>query len=99
MPIPRVRDVALAILLRAGARIGRFPVALSCHDFVDNQVRPQLFVLAYNLGELPAAGSVAASGASLDIDAAARETNQDRGEGRAHSRKIVFQMAEVAVPR
>ena len=23
---------------------------LSCHDFVDNQVRLQLFVLAYNLG-------------------------------------------------
>ena len=23
---------------------------LSCHDFVDNQVRPQLFALAYNLG-------------------------------------------------
>ena len=23
---------------------------MSCHGFVDNQVRPQLFVLAYNLG-------------------------------------------------
>jgi len=26
---------------------------LSFHDFVDNQVRLQLFVLAYNLGNFP----------------------------------------------
>jgi hypothetical protein len=25
---------------------------LSCHDFDDNQVRPQLFVLVYNLGNV-----------------------------------------------
>jgi hypothetical protein len=56
---------------------------LSCHDFVDNQVRLQLFVLAYNLGNFPAAGGAAQSGASLDVDDAAGETDQDRGEGRA----------------
>jgi len=25
---------------------------LSCHDFVDNQIRPQLFALSYNRGSL-----------------------------------------------
>ena len=34
-------------------------------------------------GQLPAAGGAAQSGASLDIDDAAGETDQDRGEGRA----------------
>src|SRR5271170_40183 len=34
-------------------------------------------------GQLPAAGGAAPSGASLDIDDVAGETDQDRGEGRA----------------
>jgi hypothetical protein len=52
---------------------------LSFHDFVDNQVRLQLFVLAYNLGNF--LRQAVPSGASLDVDDVAGETNQDRGEG------------------
>jgi hypothetical protein len=29
---------------------GKYAPTMSCHDFVDNQVELQLFVLAYNLG-------------------------------------------------
>jgi hypothetical protein len=51
-------------------------------------------------GQLPAAGSVAPGGASLDFDDAAGEIDQDRGERScAMARQVMFQMAEVAVPR
>ncbi len=56
---------------------------LSCHDFVDNQVRLQLFVLAYNLGNFLRQAVLPQVGASLDVDDVAGETDQDRGEGRA----------------
>ncbi len=56
---------------------------LSCHDFADNQVRLQLFVLAHNLGNLSASGHVAPSGAALDADDVAGETDQHRREGGA----------------
>jgi len=46
-------------------------------------VRLQLFVLAYNLGKLPAAGGAAQSSSTLDTDDVAGETHQDWGEGRA----------------
>jgi hypothetical protein len=38
-------------------------------------------------GQLPTAGGAAASGASLDTDDVAGETDQDRGEGRAPFRE------------
>ena len=38
-------------------------------------------------GQLPAAGGAAPGGPSLEVDAAAREIDQDRGEGRAPFRK------------
>src|ERR1039457_6164750 len=41
-------------------------------------------------GQLPASGGAAPSGASLDIDDAAGETDQDRGEGRAPFREDRF---------
>jgi hypothetical protein len=47
----------------------------------------------------PTAGGATPSGASLDVDDTGGKTDQDRGEGRAHSRKIIFLMVEVAVPR
>ena len=55
---------------------------LSCRRFKDNQARLQLFALAYNLAELPAAAGAAPAGADLDADDAAGEADQDRGEGR-----------------
>ena len=54
---------------------------LSCHDFLDNQVRLQLFALAYKPGQLtPTVGS-AAFGATLVADDAAGDAHQDRREG------------------
>ena len=50
-------------------------------------------------GQLPAAGGAAPSGASLDIDDVAGETDQDRGESRAPFPEDRLSVAEVAVPR
>ena len=55
---------------------------LSCHDFVDNQVG-QTVRAGLQFGQFSASGSATASGASLDIDDVAGETDQDRSEGRA----------------
>ena len=44
---------------------------LSCHDFVDNQVRLQLFALAYNLGHFPEAFGTAQVGEEVVLANAA----------------------------
>jgi hypothetical protein len=57
---------------------------LSCHDFVDNQVRLQLFALAYN-GELPASIGIACWRETLVDDDTSRENRrgrQNEDEGR-----------------
>jgi hypothetical protein len=72
---------------------------LSCHRFVANQVRLALFILAYNLGNflrrlcLPRAvkhWSLRSLQVKL-IKIGARLVR--------HARRLVFQLAEVAVPR
>jgi len=59
---------------------------LSCHDFADNQVRLQLFALAYNLGNflrrLALPRSVKHWSLIPMYIGTAREADQDRGEGR-----------------
>jgi hypothetical protein len=72
---------------------------LSCHRFVANQVRLHLFILAYNLGNflrrlcLPKAIS--------DWSLRSLQVKLIKMGGRIvrHARKIIFQLAEVAVPR
>ena len=59
---------------------------LSCHDFVGNQVRLQLFVLAYNLGNFLRQSVLPPAGAALDVNDTAGEADQDWAEGRAPCR-------------
>jgi len=54
---------------------------LSCHDFVDNQVRLQLFALAYNLGNFLRRLAFAQAHEALDHDNVAGQADQDRCEG------------------
>jgi hypothetical protein len=72
---------------------------LSCHDFVDNQVRLQLFALAYNLGNF-----LRRLGLPRSIKHWSLTTLRDKlikigAKVIRHSRYTVFQMAEVAVPQ
>jgi hypothetical protein len=74
-------------------------LALSCHDFVDNQVRLQLFVLAYNLGNFLRQSMLPQSVRHWTLTTLREKLIKIGAKVVRHSRQIVFQMAEVAVPR
>jgi len=72
---------------------------LSCHRFVANQVRLQLFILAYNLGNF--LRRLALPEAVKDSSLRSIQVKLVKIGGRLvrHARRLVFQLAEVAVPR
>ena len=72
---------------------------LSCHDFVDNQVRLQLFVLAYNLGTLLRQAVLPRSVRHWTLTTLREKLIKIGAKVVHHARRVVFQMAEVAVPR
>ncbi|MBS3735513.1 MAG: transposase [Phycisphaerae bacterium] len=72
---------------------------LSCHDFVDNQVRLQLFALAYNLGNFLRRLALPKSVKHWSLTTLREKLIKIGAKVVAHSRYVVFQMAEVAVPR
>jgi len=72
---------------------------LSCHRFVANQARLQLFILAYNLGNF--LRRLGLPKAVKDWSLRSLQVKLIKMGGRIvrHARRIVFQLAEVAVPR
>jgi hypothetical protein len=74
-------------------------IRLSCHDFVDNQVRLQLFVLAYNLGNFLRQSVLPQAVRHWTLTTLREKLIKIGAKVVRHSRKIIFQMAEVAVPR
>jgi hypothetical protein len=72
---------------------------LSCHRFVANQVRLQLFVLAYNLGNF--LRRLCLPKAINDWSLRSLQVKLIKMGGRivCHARRFVFQLAEVAVSR
>ena len=72
---------------------------LSCHRFVANQVRLALFVLAYNLGNV--LRRLALPEAVKDWSLRSVQVKLIKIGGRLvrHARRLVFQLAEVAVSR
>ena len=72
---------------------------LSCHRFVANQVRLALFILAYNLGNL--LGRLCLPRAVKHWSLRSLQVKLIKIGGRLvrHARRLVFQLAEVAVPR
>ena len=72
---------------------------LSCHDFVDNQVRQQLFVLAYNLGNFLRQAVLPQAVRHWTLTTLREKLIKIGAKVVRHSRNIIFQMAEVAVPR
>ena len=75
------------------------PAYLSCHDFVDNQVRLQLFVLAYNLGNFLRQAVLPQAVGHWTLTTLREKLIKIGAKVVRHARKVVFQMAEVAVPR
>jgi hypothetical protein len=72
---------------------------LSCHDFVDNQVRLQLFALAYNLGNFLRRLALPPSVKHWSLTTMRDKLIKIGAKVITHARYVVFQMAEVAVPR
>ena len=72
---------------------------LSCHDFADNQVRLQLFALAYNLGNFLRRLALPASVKHWTLTTLRDKLIKIGCKVVHHARRVVFQLAEVAIPR
>ena len=72
---------------------------LSCHRFVANQVRLQLFILAYNLGNFLRRLGLPRAVKDWSLQSLQLKLVKIGGRVVRHARRIIFQLAEVAVPR
>jgi len=72
---------------------------LSCHDFDDNQVRLQLFALAYNLGNFLRRLALPRSVEQWSMTTLLVKLIKIGAKVVSHARYTTFQMAEVAIPR
>jgi hypothetical protein len=72
---------------------------LSCHDFADNQVRLQLFVLAYNLGNFLRQAVLPRAVRHWTLTTLREKLIKIGAKVVRHARQVIFQMAEVAIPR
>jgi hypothetical protein len=84
--------------IKEGKNAVKWP-RLSCRDFVDNQVRLQLFVLAYNLGNFLRQSVLPRSVRHWTLTTLWEKLIKIGAKVVRHSKEVVFQMAEVAVPR
>jgi len=72
---------------------------LSCHRFDANQVRLQLFVLAYNLGNFLHRLCLPKKVKDWSLRSLQMKLIKMGGRLVCHARRIIFQLAEVAVPK
>ena len=72
---------------------------LSCHDFVDNQVWLQQFALAYNLGNFLRRLALPHSVKHRTMTTLREKLVKIGAKVVTSARYVIFQMAEVAVPR
>ena len=72
---------------------------LSCHGFRANAVRLQLHTLAYNLANFLRTLALPATVANWSLTTLRQKLVKIGAKVVRHSRSIIFQMAEVAVPR
>ena len=72
---------------------------LSCHRFVANQVRLALFVLAYNLGNFLRRLALPDSVRRWSLRSLQVKLIKIGAKVVRHARQVIFQMAEVAVPK
>ena len=72
---------------------------LSCHDFVDNQVRLQLFALAYNLGNFLRRLALPRAVKHWSLTTLREKLIKIGAKVITHARYVIFQMAEVAISR
>jgi Transposase DDE domain group 1 len=84
--------------IKEGKLALRWP-RLSCHAFRDNAVRRQLFALAYNLANFLRSLALANEVAQWSLTTLREKLVKIGARIVRHGRYVVFQLAEVAVPR
>ena len=89
----------LDLVVREQLRVFSTELPKSCHDFVDNQVRLQLFALAYNLGNFLRRLALPRSVKHWSLTTLREKLIKIGAKVVTHARYVVFQMAEVAVPK
>jgi len=72
---------------------------LSCHDFRDNEVRLQLFALAYNLGNFLRTLALPRKVSHWTLTTLRDKLIKIGAKVIRHAKYVTFQMAEVAIPR
>ena len=72
---------------------------LSCRNFRDNQARLQLFALAYNLGNFLRRLALPRSVKHWSLTTLREKLIKIGAKVVTHARYVIFQMAEVAVPK
>jgi hypothetical protein len=72
---------------------------LACRNFKDNEVRLQLFVLAYNLGNFLRRLALPRSVKHWSLTTLREKLIKIGAKVVRHAKYVTFQMAEVAVPR
>ncbi len=72
---------------------------MSCRNFKDNQARLQLFALAYNLGNFLRRLALPKSVKHWSLTTLREKLIKIGAKVVMHSGYVIFQMAEVAVPR
>ena len=72
---------------------------LSCHDFVDNQVRLQLFSLAYNLSNFLRRMALPVYVRHWTLATLLAKLIKTGAKVVHHARHVIFQLAEVAISR
>ena len=72
---------------------------LSCLDFVDNQVRLHLFVLACNLGNFQRQAVLPQAVGHWTLTTLREKLIKIGAKVVRHARRVTFQLAEMAVPR
>jgi len=72
---------------------------LSCHDFRDNEVRLQLFALAYNLGNFLRTLALPRKISHWTLTTLRDKLIKIGAKVVRHAKYVTFQMAEVAIPR
>ena len=71
----------------------------SCYDFVDNQVRPQLFGLAYDLGNFLRRLALPRLVKHWSLTTLREKLVKIGAKVVYHTRYVTFQMAELAIPK
>jgi hypothetical protein len=98
--VPLLRQSVYSRL--AGYKEGKYALnwtRLSCHRFVANQVRLCLFILAYDLGNFLRRLALLKGIKDWALRSVQVKVIKIGGRLVRHARRLVFQLAEVAVPR